>query len=294
MVRIERAGDVIPEVVERVKQPGVKRKSPFSMPSMCPACGAEVFREGAYVVCPAGLACRPQQVAKIVHYGSKDALDIAGLGEETALALVEAGLVETVADLYDLTIKDLMKLDGFAEKSAGLLRHAIEGSKRPRLDRFVYGLGIRHVGLHVARVLARRFETLDWLREADCAALKTVGEIGPEIANSVRRFFREAENRKVLERLSEAGLRVQKMTGRKGDLPLEGKTVVLTGKLEDWTRSEAEALVEESGGRAASSVSGETDVVVAGKDPGRKLQEARDNGIEVLNEDDFKALIVEE
>jgi DNA ligase (NAD+) len=233
-------------------------------------------------------------VAKVVHYGSRDALDIAGLGGKTAEALVAAGLVETVADLYGLTKNDLMTLDGFAAKSAARLTDALQGSKRPRLDRFLYGLGIRHVGLHVARVLARRFGTLHRLKEADRAELKAVDEIGPETANSVWRFFREAENRRVLDRLSAAGLKVQKMTGLKGDLPLAGKTIVLTGKLESWTRSEAEALVEESGGRAASSISGETDAVVAGKSPGRKLQDARDRGIQVLNEDDFKALLGEE
>jgi DNA ligase (NAD+) len=196
-VRIARAGDVIPEVVERVKKKGQKRQKPFSMPGTCPACGAEIFREGAYQFCPAGLSCPPQVVGRIIHYGSRDGLDITGLGEKTAQDMVRKGLVEDIADLYRLTVADLLKLDGFAQKSAPQLHDAVQSTKHPPLDRFLYALGIRHVGRRVARVLAERYQRLESLEKASRKDLETIQEIGPEIAGSVTRFFSETVNQDV-------------------------------------------------------------------------------------------------
>jgi len=290
-VRVVRAGDVIPEVLERVKQPGKRRGKAFKMPAGCPACGSEVMKEGAYDICPAGLSCPPQLSRRIMHYGSRDALDIAGLGKKTAEALVEKGLVKNVADLYDLTTKDIMALDGFAEKSAAQLYDAIQGTKEPELDRFLYALGIRRVGQRVARILAEEYGSLHALKEAGEADLKTISEIGPEIAQSVVSFFNQEENRKVLKRLTEAGVRPKKKSAGKKPQTLKGKTFVFTGKLENYTRQEAKRAVEDRGGRATSSVSKETDYVVVGEDPGIKLDEAKRHKVKILEEKGFSKLL---
>ena len=292
-VRIARAGDVIPEVVERIKTPGRKRKKAFTMPENCPACGAKVRREGAYYVCPAGLSCFPQLVGRILHYGSRDAMDIDGLGEKTVEDMVEKGLVKDVADLYRLSVEDFLKLKGFAKKSATQLNEAVQGTKNPPLDRFLYALGIRHVGRRTARLLAEKYKTPEALRKATVDDMRKIDEIGLEIAGSVREFFDEKINRQVLERLGEAGVSVKAMPGRRKARSLEGKTFVFTGKLENYTRDEAGRRVEERGGRATSSVSGETDYVVAGEDPGRKLDEAKKEKVPILDEASFEKMIEE-
>jgi DNA ligase (NAD+) len=287
-VRIARAGDVIPEVVERVKKPGQERKGKFSMPRTCPACGAKVYREGAYYFCTAGLTCPPQITGRIIHYASRDATNIAGLGDKTAADMVKKGLVKDIADLYKLSVEDILKLDGFAQKSAGQLHEAIQGTKDPRLDRFLYALGIRHVGQHVARVLAQKHRSLEALQKAAREEIERTTEIGPEISRSVAQFFKQKENRSVLKSLSEAGVKVQDMPPGKKATPLEGTTFVFTGKLEGYARQEAEKAVEDLGGRAASSVSRETDFVVAGKDPGKKYDDAKELGIKIIDEKEFE------
>ncbi len=290
-VRIARAGDVIPEVVERVKQPGKKRAPRFSMPDKCPACKVEVFREGAYYFCPAGLKCPPQVIGGIVHYASRPALDIDGLGEKTAADLVEKDLAGDIADLYALGKDDLLKLDGFADKSAGQLYQAIQDSKTPALDRFIYALGIRHVGERMAGILAEKFEKLENIRKAGQNDLENIAEIGPEIARSVTEFFKANINRDVLDRLDKAGVKVRQANEKKHGDKLSGKTFVFTGELDDYTRQEAEDLVERLGGRATSSVSGNTDYVVAGADPGKKYDQAEEQGVEIIDEQAFKQMI---
>jgi DNA ligase (NAD+) len=292
-VRVVRAGDVIPEVLERVPQPGKKRQPPFSMPEKCPACGSKVYRDGAYILCPAGLACRPQLVGRIIHYASREALDITGLGEQTAKDLAQKEMVKDIADLYRLTEDDLLNLEGFAQKSAAQLHQAIQATKNPRLDRFLYALGIRHVGQRMAQILAQRYERLERLKDADRSDLENIPEIGPEIALSVSRFFRQKENWQVLQRLHEAGVRVRKMPSEEGGLPLAGKTFVFTGRLENSTRSEAEDRVEQLGARAASSVSGSTDYLVKGHNPGQKLQDARRENVKIIDEDQFEQLVTD-
>lgn len=290
-VRIARAGDVIPEVVERVPQPGKERAEAFRMPRKCPVCGTEIVREGAYHVCPNGLRCQPQLIGRIFHYGSRSAMDIEGLGEETARDLVEKGLVTDLADLYALSADDLLQLEGVAEKSAKNLHEAIQETKRPRLDRFVYALGIRHVGERVATILTQEFQSLDRLRKAGLDDLKRMPDIGPEIARSVHTFFEEAKNVKILKRMQRLGVDVQDMPEAPKRQPLQGRKFVFTGSLEGYTRSEAEQAVERLGGRATSSVSGETDYVVAGEDPGSKLDDAKTEGVEILDERQFDELL---
>jgi DNA ligase (NAD+) len=290
-VRIARAGDVIPEVVDRVKQPGKERSKPFQMPKSCPVCGTEIVREGAYHICPNGLSCKPQLIGRIFHYGSRAALDIEGLGEETARDLVEKGFVSNLADLYELSVEDLKQLEGFADKSAKKLHKAIQDTKKRRLDRFLYALGIRHVGERVARILAQEFESLANLRKAGLDDLKRLPDIGPEIAHSVHTFFQEEENRKVLKRMQQLGVDVQDMPAKPKKQTLKDKKFVFTGELDNYTRSEAKEAVERLGGRATSSVSGETDYVVVGENPGSKLDDAKDEGIEILDEEQFEQLL---
>jgi DNA ligase (NAD+) len=289
-VRIARAGDVIPEVVERVKEPGRKRAEEFSMPRHCPACSSEVVREGAYYFCPAGFACPPQLVGHLAHFGSQEAMDIDGLGEKTARELVGKRFVEDLADLYELTVEDLCQLETFAEKKAANLHRAIQDTARPRLDRFLYALGIRHVGRRMARVLAREFGNLQSLREAGEDRLREIPEVGPEIARSVARFFEQESTKEALRHFRSAGVEVQPMP--RGDArKLEGKTFVLTGSLSRFSRDEAKERIEMLGGRATSSVSGETDYVVVGENPGSKLDEARQFDVPTLDEHEFRAML---
>jgi len=292
-VRVKRAGDVIPEVVERIREPGRKRSEPFEMPGECPVCGSEVFREGAYHFCPGGLSCRAQLKGSLVHYASREAMDIDQLGEETAKALIDREMVEDIADLYDLKAEQLEELEGFAERSARQLHDAIQSARYPRLDRFLYALGIRHVGRHVAGVVAEALGDLASVRAASVDRLREIDEIGPEIADSIAGFFADEGNTDVLDRLLDAGVEPQPMEDVSGGR-LEGVTVVFTGALDSYTRSEAQKKVEELGGRATDSVSSGTDYLVVGDDPGSKLDEAREEeSVEILDEEGFENLLEE-
>jgi len=290
-VRVVRAGDVIPEVVERVHEPGKKRSSAFSMPETCPVCGARVFREGAYTVCPAGLSCPAQLTGAVIHYASRNAMNIEGLGEKTARDMVRKGLVKDLSDLYRLSTEDILKLDGFARKSASQLYEAIQHTKRPRLDLFLYALGIRHVGERVARILAEAYGSLGALQKADREDLARTPEIGPEIARSVETFFEQDETQRVLERLSRYGVEILDMPKTRNAKPLADKTFVFTGSLEGYTRQEASRRVEALGGRVTSSVSAETDYVVAGESPGSKLEQSRRLNVTILDEAGFENLL---
>ena len=221
---------------------------------------------------------------------SREALDIGGLGKETARSLVDRELVKDIADLYRLSVDDLLTLEGFAQKSATQLHEAIQEAKEPHLDRFLYALGIRHVGQRMAQILARRYETLEKVKAAGREDLESIPEVGPEIALSVSRFFGEEDNQAVLKRLRESGVKVQPVPSGEGEGPLEGKTFVFTGRLKDYTRSDAEALVERLGGRATSRVSGNTDYLVRGDDPGQKLDDAEDEGVAVIGEEEFREM----
>jgi DNA ligase (NAD+) len=291
-VKVERAGDVIPAIAERIEVPGQRRTPPFRMPDRCPVCGSAVAREGAYYYCTGQAACAAQLKGTIEHFASKSALNIEGLGKKTVAHLVERGLVKDLADLYTLTKGDLLTLDGFAERSASLLLQAIERSKRVSLERFLMALGIRHVGPHIARVLARHFRTLDAIMAADGETLEGIREIGPEIAASLVSFFTEDRNRQVIRRLRELGLEIEAVPEEaRTERPLAGKTFVFTGGLERFSREEATRRVEQLGGRAVSSVSKQTDYVVAGTDAGSKLDKAKKLGVTILTEEDFVRLL---
>ena len=286
-VRVRRAGDVIPEVVEVLKEKRPAGARAFALPDKCPVCGAPVERVGASHVCTNGLACRAQLQGHVEHFAWRGAMDIRGLGDRTVQQLIEKGLVRDLADLYQLTPIDLAGLEGFAEKSIENLIAAIEASKRPRLDRFLFALGIEHVGDTVARLLADHYGALDPLLEATEEELQQIRGIGPEVAESVRRFFSSARTRKVLDRLAKAGVKPAAGTRAKGPQPLAGEVVVFTGGLEAMSRPEAQRKAETAGARIASAIGKKVTLVVAGPGAGSKLDEARKLGIRVIDESAF-------
>jgi len=286
-VRVRRAGDVIPEVVEVLKEHRPRGAARFELPARCPVCGAEVVREGAAHVCSNGLACPAQLERLIVHFTARGAMDIAGLGGKTVKQLLEKGLIRDLADLYQLTPIHLVQLDGFAEKSIENLLEAIEQSKRPRLDRFLFALGIEHVGDTVARLLADHHRGVAELREASEEDLQQIRGIGPEVAASVHRFFASPRNRKVLDRLMKAGVKPVAEARPAGPRALDGEVVVFTGSLETMPRPDAQRLAERHGARVAGSISKQVTLVVAGPGAGSKLEDARRLGIAVVDERAF-------
>ena len=273
-VKIRRAGDVIPEVFE-VLDAG---DDDFAMPDTCPACGSEVVREGEHHFCTGGTTCPAQLARSVEHFCSRPGLDVEGVGEEVAERLVEEGLVESVADLIELTVEELAGLEGFGETSASNLVAELEASSEPTLSSFVYALGIRHVGSERARALARAFD-LDSLMDASEAELLAVDDVGPEVAASVRSFFDNEDNRETVERLIDAGVEPHRETVETDD-SLAGLTLVLTGSVEGFTRRELTAELERRGANVTSSVSGETDYLLVGENPGqRKRDDAESEGV---------------
>jgi DNA ligase (NAD+) len=289
-VRVIRAGDVIPEIVERVAAPGAPRHGPFAMPVRCRACHTRLERDGPFDRCPNGLACPAQLRRTIEHFGSREALDIRGLGPQTVDALVSGKLVRSVADLFALTQADLLKVERFADVSAANLLHAIEQAKRPPLWRFLNALGIPGVGAQTARELADHVGTIERLQSADEEALAAVPGIGRAVAKSVAEFFRQPFNRRVIETCQRHGVRVGgRAASHRG--ALAGKTVVFTGGLESMTREEAEECARARGAHTAKSVSRATDLVVAGREHGSKYAKARDLGVRVIDEAAFQRLV---
>ena len=295
-VKVERAGDVIPAIAERVPVRGEQRGSPFCMPNHCPVCGSSVGREGAYYYCTGQLVCGAQLKGAIEHFASKQALNIEGLGKKTVAQLVDEGLVRSLADLYRLTKVDLVALEGFADRSATLLVESIAGSITVSLDRFLMGLGIRQVGQHIAKVLAREFGSLEEIMSADRERFQQIREIGPEISEGLVVYWSEPHNREVIAQLQESGVQVAPgmATGDRRTSPLAGKTFVFTGGLDHFTRESAQQAVETAGARVSSSVSKKTSYLVVGRDPGSKLDQARTLGVTILTEQEFAALIGED
>lgn len=292
-VIVRRAGDVIPEVVGVVLSSPPHRnleeqaRPAFKMPATCPECGAPVLRlEGeAAARCTNGLACPAQRKQAVIHFASRRAMDIEGLGDKLVEQLVSRGLVATPADLYGLTQEQVAGLERMADKSAAKLIAAIDASRGRPLARFIFALGIRHVGAQTAKDLVRHFGSLDALMEADEPALLAVPDVGPVVATAIAAFFREPHNRAVIESLRAAHAWLDGAAPPAAvPGPLAGKTLVLTGTLPTLTRDEAKALVEAAGGKAAGSVSKKTDYVVAGTEAGSKLTKARELGITVLDE----------
>jgi len=296
-VIVRRAGDVIPEVVAVAPPLPEPRGAPFEMPTACPVCGSAVVREPGEVDhrCSGGLFCPAQRKQAILHFAQRRAMDIEGLGEKLVDQLVDANLVRNVADLYRLGLNALAALDRMGEKSAANLLAAIEASKSTTLARFLFALGIRHVGESTARDLARHFGRLDAIMDASVDELQAVPDVGPVVARSIHTFFAQPHNREVVEQLRACGVHWPEHEGTPAatPLPLAGKTFVLTGTLPTLTRDEAKARIEAAGGKVVGSVSRKTDWVVAGEAAGSKLERARELGVPVLDEAGLLALLGE-
>jgi DNA ligase (NAD+) len=283
-VEVIRAGEVIPQVVGPLRERRDGSETVFVMPDRCPACDTPVERpaDEAMRFCP-NATCPGRVLEGIVHFASRDAMDIRGLGYERVRQLIDAGLIHDVADLYQLTAEQLVALDRFAEQSAAQLVAAIAASRERPLAVLLFSLGIRHVGKTVAQLLARRFGSLDALKRASAETIAETPGVGPTIADAVTSFFADPRNRDLVERLESAGLTPVAETAPT-DGVLSGKTYVLTGTLPNLSRSEATRLLEEAGARVAGSVSKKTDAVVAGADAGGKLDKARQLGVEIIDE----------
>ena len=293
-VLVERAGDVIPQVVKSLPEERDGSEKKFTMPENCPVCGSDVVisddKQHAYCT---NASCPAQVRERLIHFASRGGMDIEGLGDKIAEQFIETGLVETIDDLYRLEKDDLVSLERFAEKSAQNLLDELEGSKDQTLSRFLYALGIPEVGDHLSRVLATNYPTLEGIMETTEEELQEINEIGPEVARSIVGFFSSSENRELIENLLGAGITLSNPLTEETESPLEGLTFVFTGSLDRWTRSEAQRLVEDRGGRSTSSVSGNTDYVVAGPGAGSKLDDAEDLGVPVLDEEEFVEFLQE-
>lgn len=290
-VVVHKAGAVIPEVIAVIEGKRSGEERPFVMPTECPVCGGHVVRpEGEAVARCVNANCPAQLREHVRHFASRRAMDVEGFGEQLVNQLVDGGFVRNVADLYDVSLPTLLGLERVGAVLAEKLLRNVEASKKQPLYRLIFALGIRHVGEHVAEVLADHFGSLEELTNASVEALTVVHEIGPEIAQSVFDFFQEEKNRRLVERLAKAGLTTE---GERtaAATPFAGKTFVFTGKLERWTREDAEALVKRLGARAAGSVSAKTSYVVAGEEAGSKLDKAAKLGVPVISEADFEAMV---
>ena len=287
-VVIERAGDVIPAVVKPLVERRTGRERRFQMPRRCPACGTEVVVEGKFHLCP-NASCPEQIRGRILHLASRRALDIDRLGWKIVDQLMQAGLLREIPDVFKLRRERLVELERWGEKSADNLLAQIETAKKPPFARFLHALGIPEVGEATAKLLADHFDTLEGLAGAGEEELQRIHGIGPEMAASIAGFFRAAPNRRMLEKLFEAGVEVQYPLRAKGKLV--GKTFVFTGGLSSITREEAGELVEKLGGKISSGVSAKTDYVIAGADPGSKLEKAKKLGVKILEEKEFLDLV---
>ena len=292
-VVIQRAGDVIPEVVKVIAAKRTGTEKEFKMPTKCPECDSEIVRlEGEVAYRCVNMSCPAQLKEHIRHFASRGGMDIEGLGEKVSAQLFDTGLIHDPSDLYFLTKEQLLELDRHGEKSAQNLIDSLEKSKHPPLDKFIYALGIRHVGERTAKLLAARFGNMENIIAAKQEDLTTINEIGPEIASSIVKFFHEPKNIKVMDKFIKTGVRPQKKEiAAGGSNILQGKSFVLTGTLESMTRNDAKSIIENMGGSMHSSVTKKTTYVVAGSEPGSKLDKANSLGIILLNEKEFLKLI---
>ncbi len=289
-VMVHRAGEVIPEVIEVIRSRRTGEEQPFHMPKLCPSCGAEVVRlpEEAFHRC-VNRNCPAQIKASIVHYASRGAMNIDGLGDRIVSRFIDEGIIRTVSDLYRLRMEDMENLPGFGKKSARNLLDAIEGSKHTTLSRFIYALGLSHVGSFVADLLANELGSFEALRSASADQLQEIQGIGDKIAVAVRTYFSNPENGRLIDDLHDLGIVIENPPPSR---PVRsgfwtGKTVVFTGSLSSMSRQEAGEKVASKGARVTESVSKKTDLVVAGSDPGSKLAKAEKLGIRVMSEEEF-------
>jgi DNA ligase (NAD+) len=291
-VLIERSGDVIPRVVSVMKDRRTGRERPFAWPSRCPACGSAIFKpEGEVISRCVNPSCPAKVRESILHFAARRAMNIDGLGDALVDQLLETGLVRAIPDLYGLKLEDLVKLERMGPKSSENLLAQIGHSKERDLDRLVFALGIRHVGERLAQILAGRFKSLAALAGAEEEDLTQVEDVGPKVAESIRFFFAQPENRELIRKLGEAGLNMAAREESGGRKPLDGQFFVITGALSAFTREEAQERLEGLGARVGSSVTKKTTCLVAGESPGSKLDKARELGIKVIREREFLKLV---
>lgn len=296
-VLIEKSGEIIPKVLKVVESKRKGSETEFEFPKNCPVCGFDVVRINEEVVARcANPDCPAKMKNRLLLFSSRKAMDIEGLGDSLVEQLVDKGLVKDVSDLYQLKLKDVSALERMAEKSASNLLEQIEASKQKELSNLLYGLDIRHVGERYANILARQFRSIEKLKTATVEELDDIPEIGSTVAESVHAWFNNEKNIALIERLKTAGVRTEMSETSSVSLNenFVGKTFVLTGKLETFTRDDAKALIENRGGRVSSSVSKKTDYVLAGEDAGSKLDKAQSLGVKVLSEEEFKAMMISE
>ncbi len=290
-VILQKAGDIIPEVVKSLPERRDGTQIVFEMPTHCPVCGSEVVREeGEAAHRCMGLDCPAQLARNIIHFVSRDAMNIDGLGESIVEQMLARGLIHSAADLYYIEAADIAQMDKMGDKSAENLIRAIETSKQNDLGRLVYALGIRHIGEKAGKVLAMRFKTLDALMAATEAELTAVGDIGVIMAKSILYFFEEEKNIETIEKLRRAGVNFAAAQRTDSDNRFEGKTFVLTGTLPTYKRDEAKAIIEARGGNVSGSVSKKTDFVLAGEEAGSKLDKAQALGVQIIDEAEFKQM----
>ena len=291
-VIIQKAGDVIPEIVEAVVSKRTGEEKNFEMPKVCPVCGAEAVREeGEAAVRCTGIECPAKLYRNLVHFVSREAMNIDGLGENIIGVLLEKKMISNIADIYDLKFEDIASLKKNGKKFAQNLIDSINASKENDLYRLITAFGIRHVGVKAAKILAKTYNNIDNLAEADVENLSQVEDIGPIVANSIREFFGQEQTKDLISRLKQAGVNTQRLKEDDEDERFTGKTFVLTGSLENFSREEASNIIEKFGGKTSSSVSKKTSYVLAGEDAGSKLTKAQNLGVTIITEQEFADMI---
>lgn len=291
-VVIQKAGDVIPEISKVVKEKRTGKEKDFEMPRVCPVCGAEAIREeGEAAVRCTGIECPAKLFRNLVHFVSREAMNIDGLGENIIQQLLEKHLIENIADIYSLSFEEIASLKKNGKKFAQNLKNSIENSKQNDLYRLITALGIRHVGGKASKLLAKKYKTLQALAEAKFEELQEMNDIGEVMANSIVEFFAQEQTKDLLKRLEDAGVNTKAIEEETTDNRFEGQTFVLTGSLQKFTRKEAEDLIEKFGGKTSSSVSKKTNYVLAGEDAGSKLTKAQSLGVNIISEEEFENLI---
>ena len=291
-VVIQKAGDVIPEIVEVRKDKRTGKEIKFEMPKKCPVCGAPAIREeGEAAIRCTGIECQAKLFRNLVHFVSREAMNIDGLGENIIGQLLENKLIENIADIYTLKFEDIASLKKNGQKFAQNLKDSIEKSKENDLHRLITALGIRHVGAKASKLLARKYKNIDNLIEAEFEDLSMINDIGPIVANSIREFFNQEQTIDLIKKLKEAGVNTTSKEEENIDNRFEGKTFVLTGTLENYTRGEASNLIEKFGGKTSGTVSKKTDYVLAGEEAGSKLTKAQSLGVTVITEAEFQEMV---
>lgn len=291
-VVIQKAGDVIPEIVEVKKKKRTGKEVEFEMPKVCPVCGAPAIREeGEAAVRCTGIECPAKLYRNLVHFVSREVMNIDGLGEAIIKQLLDKGLIKNMADIYALKFEDIASLKKNGKKFAENLINSINRSKQNDLYRLITAFGIRHVGVKASKILAKRYKNMKNLMKATSEELAMIEDIGPIVADSIREFFLQDQTIDLIEKLKQAGVNMKHLEEENSDDRFNGKTFVLTGSLEKYTRNEASSIIEKFGGKTSSSVSKKTDYVLAGEDAGSKLTKAQSLGVKILTEEEFEKLI---